>query len=743
VYRATFDGGVRVTQGDQQIAKADTMAIDFRMEEQPADETSAPTTQRKPRPASAPAHTAAHKPAAAATTKPDQSQLPAVVHWTGKLVIVPIEKNAPQLAPGDLSVELASANSITQLNYSGWDVQCASCTYFAGGRGVELRSSPAVPIITVKNADGVIVQTPSLKYDADDEHMVLAGPSHVEFPMKPKPDAPPAMLVASWSKSAVLTVTGATQQDLSIQQADITGDVDVQHPQFKLKSDTVHVAFAPSADKSEFNPTQVIASGNVKSELTDEKQQVKHITTDRLTLDTKKDTKGELYPHQVIADGNVRMFDEEEEVTSGRLQATLAPATQPNDPPRIESAVVQQDVVFKSKQATGRASLLTVSTEGDDYNIQLKGQPNAVITSSDWTLTGGIINVRPRNQVVELVEVVGAGSLKGVQRQTPESKPTPFEITWDREMTFKGAEEQARLSGNVVVSSVTADGTKTSASGEELMLTLMDDPKAATQPAKPTSGAANPLAAGFEALGNKTFRHMTLKTPNGQTEVKSVLTDARGDLLRRMHLFAPSIEVDNEKQMMFVPEPGKLLYEDLRPATQPSNAQAQGSPLGDLSGATAFQWSGRLEVDQKTNRARILKGSAETDAPVTIVHQDIGGTSEPFRLQANLVTADFEKDPNASDKGADGMMPTSGNMKIKSVSAEGTVHFTSRQIQFDADQISYDPAQELMIARGHERAPVRVYSPTGEAAGSFLEIGWETRTQQIKHVKNVQATIRR
>jgi hypothetical protein len=57
--------------------------------------------------------------------------------------------------------------------------------------------------------------------------------------------------------------------------------------------------------------------------------------------------------------------------------------------------------------------------------------------------------------------------------------------------------------------------------------------------------------------------------------------------------------------------------------------------------------------------------------------------------------------------------------------------------------ISYDPIQELITARGSDRVPVRVYDPTGESAGSFVEIGWETRTQRIKHVKNVQAVIRR
>jgi lipopolysaccharide export system protein LptA len=728
VYRATFYGGVTVTQGEQQLARADTMAIDFRPEDQAPTSEDKPATQRRSPATSTARKVQTRSTTDSATTRPDNRHLPAIVRWPGKLVIKPVETGAPVLEPGEMGVELVSDNSATQLNYSGWDVVCASCSYFGGGRGAELRSSPAVPIITVKDTAGAIVKTPSLKYDADKNHAILDGASTAQFPIPAQGGSPASTLLASWTKTCVLTVSGKSQQDLTVEQADITGDVDIQHPRVKLRSDALKVALAPSTNPDDDAPQikQLVASGQVRADLTDEQQVVRHITSERLTIDTRPGAGGELALHKVIADGSVRTFDDEQELTAAHLEATLAPTTRPTDTPRVESFLAQQDVVFKSKQARGRAELLTATVEGDDYNIRLQGQPST-IGNDDSMLAGRLINVRPGAQVVE---VVGAGSLKGVQRSSPHAKPTPFEVTWDKSLNFSGARDRADVDGNVVVASVSSDGSKNTATGEKLALALMDDPKAATQPAEPATKPRDPMMGGFDSLASKTVRSMTLE---GETEVRSILADAGGGLLRRMHLFAPRIVVDAESQTMVVPSAGRLLYEDLRPTTQPTTAPA--SPLGNFSGATAFQWSKQLHVDQKANRARMI-------GEVVIVHQEAAGTSEPFRLDADQVTADFELDPNAEEK-PDNLTPSTSSMNIKMVTAEGQVHFTSRQIQFDADQISFDPVQELITARGSERVPVRVYDSNGASGGSFVEIGWETRTQRVKHVKNVQAVIRR
>jgi lipopolysaccharide export system protein LptA len=736
IYRATFDGGVRVTQGDQQLARADTMAIDFRLKGEPAEQVTAPSP-RQPRPATAATRSTARGPstASAATTRPDNRHLPAVIRWPGKLVIVPVETGPQHLEPGEMAVELASATAPTHANYMGWDILCAALTYVTGGPHAELRSSSAVPLITVKEPNGSVVSTPSLRFDGPANRIVLEGASKAEIRTRASPEKPSESITLAWTRSGVITVAGSSQQDLTIQQADISGDVDLQHPKVKLKSRELQVALAPSIHRGQSTPQvkQLVAVGDVKCDLSDEQQGTRHITTERLTVDAKPSADGEFQPHKIIADGNVRTFDDDGELTAGHLEATLAPTTQPTDPPRVESVLVQQDVLLKWKQGGGRADLLTATAEGDDYNIRLQGEPAASIGNDESTLTGRIINVRPGRQTVE---VVGAGSVNFPLRESAQAKPTRVDVTWEHELNFDGKSDSADIKGNVVIANEGSDGARNSASGQRLTLVLMDDPKAATRPVKPATQPRDPLTGGFEALANKTVRKGTL---DGQTELQTVLADANGALMRRFHLFAPSVVLDMESGSYVVPQAGRALYEDLRPTTQPTSAPAA-SPLGDLSGATAIQWSGKVEFDQASNRLRLL---GSDDGDVAIVHQGLAGGSEPFRLDARQITVDFHGEAPDAAKPGNQLMPSISSMQFKLATAEGNVHFTARQIQFDAEQISYDPSLELITARGSDGAPVQVYDSNGTSAGSFLEVSWETRTQRIKHVRNVQAVIRR
>jgi hypothetical protein len=754
VYRATFDDDVRVTQGDQPLASAETMRVYFKGEESGAP-TTAPTT--------APAAAAARRTVpttrrattrrAAVVTQPntpaDPSAQPIVIRWSGKLVVVPVEGDPPKLAPGQRNVEMIS-NSATPvvLDHAGSQVKCASFLYGGGDDSLVVRSSEQVPMISMKDAAGATLFTPSLKYSGADGKAVLDGASRAEIPVKREgheddPNTPTDLLTAKWDQSCVLSLTGQTRDQMTIDAADLAGDVNLDHPQMKLSSDTLHVAFeaAPTTQPSKdgkppaAQPKDMTAVGNVKCDLIDEQQRIRHITTDRLVVATEKSpTTGKITPRTVTADGNVHSFDDEQDLKAQHLLATLAPTTRPSDTAKIESFFAQQDVEFATKDTRGTCDQLIARANGDDFDVKLSGQPAATVKTDKSTLVGPIINVQPKRQNVQ---VVGAGSLSGVQQpQTPGGKATPFDVTWQNGLDFEGSSNRATVTGAVVVSTISSDATQDSATGDRLTLVLMDDPNAATQPSKPkksTTAPADALSGDFQAMSKKVLKTMSL---DGGTEVKSVLADANGLPLRRLHLFAPVVKVDAETKLVTVPSAGRMLYEDRRSTTQPSTAPttAASAPLGDLSGATAFQWAKQLTYDQNINRAEML-------GDVLIVHQETSGGGEPFRLEAQKVAADLE--PPSKEKDKSTTKPTESGQKIKMLRASDGVHFVSSNIQFDADQVTFDPNAELLIACGSDRAPVQVYDEKGMSGGTFEEICWSTRTQQIVRLHKVQAQIRR
>ncbi|HEY7087199.1 MAG TPA: hypothetical protein VH518_03860 [Tepidisphaeraceae bacterium] len=781
IYRATFEGGggmVRVTQGPEQIACAEVMYIDLHLQDESdqalssdsstsAGPTTAPTSNASAQVKKTAAASSTRKPPLASTRKANSND-PAIVRWTGKLTLAPVEQPTPltaKLQPGQYNIEMVSRSAEpVQLNYNGSEIRCASFVYGGGDDSLVVRSSPLVPVISMKDADGAILYTPSVDYDGTVGRAVLDGASSAEFPVHSDPDSPPDILKTKWSKSCVLTMTGKTREELTIQRAELSGDVEIDHPKLKLNSDTLLVAFGPSSDSDTSKSPQVkqlVATGSVKCDMQDPQQQrMQHITTDRLTVDTMKTETGELRPQVVTADGHVRAFDDQEqELRAGHLVATLAPTTRPTDPPHIERFIAQQDVQFKSKDSHGHADQLDAVASGvDDYLINLQGQPfaPATVTGGESTLTGAIIKIQPKKQIVQ---VLGPGTLDGVQRgNTPQAKPTRYQVAWGSGgMNFDGTENHAEMNNDVSITAFASDGSKNTATGEKLTMELMDDPKAATRPVSASTKPADPMLAGFDSMKAKTLRSMTLE---GDTKVESILTDSQsGALLRRTNLFAPILTVDGETQQMTVPAAGRMLYQDLRattrptsaPSSEPAVATAAGttgatttatiSPLGDMSGATAFRWDKQLNFDQKSMRA-------EMTGNVVIVHDDEKQKSEPYRLNAEKVSADFEREADKSDASsqkhdpsADGFMPLSSSSKVKQLTAEGDVRFVSKQVEFNAGMVTFDPAQELLTAHGTERVPVEVSK--GLSIGSFQEVSWNTRTQQIKHIQGVQASIRR
>jgi hypothetical protein len=176
-----------------------------------------------------------------------------------------------------------------------------------------------------------------------------------------------------------------------------------------------------------------------------------------------------------------------------------------------------------------------------------------------------------------------------------------------------------------------------------------------------------------------------------------------------------------------------------------AEAKTKGKPGGDDDpaavamddGATAFQWSDRLDFDQS-------RGQAVMDGAVVVTHQPDKPGEPPVRVDADRLTATFEspeeakKQPEAGSEqvaaaGADGG-PRLPKLKIKSFAALGNIVISRDGAELAASRLDYDPATDWVIARGQGRSPAIFTHPSGKGSATASELWLNTHTWQVKVV---------
>lgn len=730
VYRATFNTDVRVTEGDnpKPIAAADLMRVDYRTPQDSAAPapTSAPApVQRGGRRSGGAARGAAAQATPAPATAPTTSEAPQpmVIRWTGKLTIVPLETNVPNLPPEGMNVEMSSQSTPVVLNHSGYEINCASFSYSGVDNSVVVRNSPQVPLIMMTGADGGTISTPSLRFNGTDNKATLAGQSTATIP---DPDNG-GTLTVSWTQSCVLSLEGEFGQNLRPKQADMNGDVKISHPQFAMGSQSLRVAFAPPATndkKASPQMQQLDAWGNVDCEIKDASA-TQHITSETLKVTFAAGTEGRMAPKTIVADGSVHYFGDGQDLKAGRLEAALLPTTRPSDRPAFERLIAERDVKFSRDKIKGESSALEIKGNEKDYDLHLRGSP-ASVSLDQTTLRGPIISI---NSTSQNLAVLGAGTLSGSQAFVKGALPSPFEMTWGRGLNLEGMKNNALVSGDVVIKTSTPDGISSRITGDTLVMEMADAP--ATQPA--TQSTTKPKD--FDMFSNKVVQSLTIDGNAHVAVEESQQQVKKSD----MNLYAAKVRIEPEGNRFVVPVPGQMLYQaaakatpTTAPTTGPTTAPAiaKSGLLNDFSGPTAFQWSDELTYDINKQRAAIA-------GDVVIVH-DLPGGDSYFRLEADKVVAQFQP-----PKEKTGEEPTTKPTEpdLQTLTADGNVRFTSQRIQFDAGHTDFDATSELLTADGADGAPVRVYDASGVSTGSVGRIHFNTRTQEMI-IRDIQGKIR-
>lgn len=685
-YRITFHDDVTIRQGDQTLVRGvELLQVDLVLPRQGGDsdkeKAAPPATQPAPAAPSAVATTQPAETPAAATTPPEStqpatqpatqpSQPPFILYWTGKLRIIPqspdaptTEPASPPLAPGQSVVKMFGGDSgqPVVLTRDGGEAYCAAVTYRSADGSVTLHNSPQVgEVVLRKFADDDLamlrpplatIHTEGVDYQPARHRATLHGRSRARLPLaiedaKGNDAAATALVRPNGPKDdEVFYVTWATMGNLylsgegsaaALDRLELAGDVDVDHPQIKLRSQKLEMAFdheakLASTEAPEVNPTtqptklasgpsslrHVRAAEAVACRIIDADGSTRSLWCDLLDLDTARtaataaDRAGRPYPHQIDARGHVRALDGEQQLIAGLLQMTLAPAargatTRPSDLDtntlELQRLVAKEAVRVNSPDGAAAADELYVTRRGaNEHHVELVGEPFAeAVDKKGSVLRGPRLTIDPRTG---RAQVAGVGSLHAIQEGADGAPGRPMDVAWTGGADVDGPRNRIDVNGGVRVVTPDADGTVTTATAERVHITLA--PKPTTQPAGaagvPTDmvpvaanvGGGAPIAAAQPATrpsrkgGTPALATMPTDVFKDK-QVSSILLEEKAvvdsqllasdgqSVLRETRLRGPQIIYDVLKDHLTVPAAGDLVVRDHTPL--PPQQQQQQPP---------------------------------------------------------------------------------------------------------------------------------------------------------------------
>ena len=763
---------------DQTIGLGDVLTIDFVPKKSP---DAKPTTASAARPVTQPAPAAATTVAAMppATRPAKLGEQPVTVYWTGKLRVTPWEPASTMmpLDAGQAAVRLAGRPAT--LTYGGATAIAAVATYRTADDAVRLEPSPACPVVHLSQPQkGMALDAQAVAYDPATSVATIVGPATLRVTEA----ARRTTMTATWADRGLLHVVNAGADPAGVDHVDLAGDVHADDPKFSLVSrrllldiDTSTPTTRPGG-KSETQLRRLTAVGAVVCRLLRPGLPDEGIEGDRLVVGMAPGPDGTMAPRDVLADGRqVHAFDAQQALFADHLEAVLAPkpGDRPVSPPLRGGSATDNSrrqtpakrgangtthpatgeraaVAVESMYATGHVKAVLKSgatatadtmreTTGRDGRqfVELFGTHGATVSDpKHGTLVGSVLHVNGLLDAADsgVVVVDGPGTMHTFGKPTtkptttatgkPSTKPAgsiggrPIDVSWVDGLSFDSAANTADVVGHVLVKSVDANGTVSTAVGDRAHLEFEDDPKAKGGTAKPDK----PKDDADENLGSRTLRSLTLV---GHMVAESEL-DEGGKVVQFGRLKGDRLVYTAVDDVARVPGPGTLFVEKHKPA-KPTPGKDDGK-----AGTMAIGWQGGLAYAHLTGLIHIVG-----DVRVGFQQDNAKNGGGPMQMRSDELTIEMRK-----ATGAD-----AGKPQVSDLLATGAVHLTTATLDVHCHTADFKPDAGLLVATGSDAEPGRAVDTSGRGVGSaggeFGELEFDTNQNTVRHVSDVNGSFRR
>jgi hypothetical protein len=297
LYRAIFHDNVKIVQGEEMSVLGNKMSVDFLMQDQESDKPekaakpapapvpgkagrttgTRPTTQMALSPATQPSTHVESQPATrmamapatqpASSTQPtarrerkpvDENEKPVIITWTGKLVVEPLSVGTETpMKNGDAVIRIDGTPVVA--TQQGSTIYSGTLTYRTEDQAMLLTPMGPTRPVVLKDTKGSVVETTRLDFFQPKHQAILYGASNALFPQEDESGKPGPPLLAKWTKTCTLYFAGgelaSAGGSMNIERAELEGNVDVNHPQIKIKSDALELTFDTSKSGSTTKPT--------------------------------------------------------------------------------------------------------------------------------------------------------------------------------------------------------------------------------------------------------------------------------------------------------------------------------------------------------------------------------------------------------------------------------------------------------------------------------------------------------
>jgi hypothetical protein len=574
-----------------------------------------------------------------------------------------------------------------------------------------------------------------------------------------------------------------------MQQVDLLGNVNVDHPKLALTSRELSLKFDPtggptthrSSTQASTQPStipstiavsqtttrpvpgsvvaaalrEIIATGDADCKVKDPQDQ-RTIRSQILKVQIGQSPDHQMYASRVDAEGDVLTTEKGKSLRAGRLIAKLAPTTKPiTRPPTRPTTLASSQ---PATQATTRRS--TSQPFGSAVKlVSLDASDNVILTSDDGTsATADELHARTIDDQLSY-ELIGKPlatitSVKGSNGKTtisgpkiaynpatnlatiigggsgdganPNNPKQLMHMTWTGDAVVDGNTNLIDVDRDVNVQTHDADGTINTATSKHLQATLTTRPTTqASSRPSTTEAKSDDLTTSF--MKDKEISAATL---TGDVKINSTLNNPDGTVARAADIFnTQTVTYNNLTGKMEIPVPGEMLYQDYRAATTRKST----SSLGPGDGKTAFIWQKSVVYERSTHQVTMTGN-------VKVAHWPQSEGGQKFNLDGDVLTATFEPKPTTQPASTlpttrassqPSTRPDEDFGQLKLLTASGEVHVTSARLHFDAPEMTFDPQKQILTATGDERHPVTIFDTGTGSSPMVSKLYWNTQTDEI------------
>ncbi|MCW5765489.1 MAG: hypothetical protein KIT68_05885 [Phycisphaeraceae bacterium] len=446
-------------------------------------------------------------------------------------------------------------------------------------------------------------------------------------------------------------------------------------PAGSLRAQTLDVAFAPAPDARSSDPTFITASGGVEAARDGD-----CLAADRLEASLARDAAGKVALRSVEAESNV---------------------------------------AFRSRDgASANADRLTADAPAQQ--IDLYG-PMASVSSQGATVLSPHIAI---NGAARTLTVPGPGIFRFLRPETRLAdgsirRPVSLEATWTRSMSVDDAAGTATCLGDAVaISSGTPDEVDT-VRGDRIVLsfTPLDPGKSESEPARRLI-RAEAVGAVVDREGGTPATVESRRYAAGPADQPGDV-NARGRTLERLvYLESARLIADDAAGVFSVPQAGRILVDDRKPAADPARPDAPRPAAADprspmvlpetgARGTTLFTWTGRASLTRATGLANIEDG-------VRIIHR--------ARADQAVTTLDADRAEALLTAGTPGDSAPVG--QLQRATAFGSVRAENDKRTLQCDRLTFDTVLNQITAEALPGNRVTFLDPQRGSPQTARKLVW-------------------